>query len=134
MVTVLPMTMAPAARKRWTMVASAARPAPGVEHRAVLRRHIGGVDDVLDTDGKSMKRAERASGAAIVVDAFGGGAREGRVEKGKCADLRLAGGNPLQQRLGQLDGAQGPACQSLPRGERRQVGQIGFRHARVHLP
>ena len=42
-----------------TTAASRSGRAPGVQHRAVLGRHVGGVDDVLDAHGHAVQRPDR---------------------------------------------------------------------------
>jgi hypothetical protein len=79
-----------------------ARPPPGMEHRAVLGRHVGGVDDVLDADRQAVQGPERPAALALLV----GGARLPervlRVEERPGLDLGLARLDPLQAGLDEL--------------------------------
>ena len=59
-VTVLPMMMPWASRSDLTQAASRFGLAPLEELAAVLRRHVGGVDDVLDADRQAVQRADTA--------------------------------------------------------------------------
>ena len=58
-VTVLPSTMPPARRTSMTMRGVGLRPVAGIDRRAVGGREIGGVEDVLDADGKPAQRRAR---------------------------------------------------------------------------
>ena len=64
-VTVLPMTIAPASRKWPDNGGIGLRPAPCIEHGAVFRGHIRGVDDVFDANGHARQRKRRQIGARI---------------------------------------------------------------------
>ena len=58
-VTVLPMIDRAGGAQALDHRGVAGRRPPGVQHGAVLRRHVGGVDDVLEPDGHAVQRAER---------------------------------------------------------------------------
>ena len=47
----------------------AIRQASGVQHRAILGGHVGGVDDVLDAHRHAVQRARRESCGALLVGA-----------------------------------------------------------------
>ena len=95
-VTVLPSITAPAARSIVTTVGVVARRAPLVQHRAVLGRHVGGVDDVLQADRHAVQRADRLARAPALV----GGARlverELLVEEGPGLHLGLERADALE--------------------------------------
>jgi hypothetical protein len=60
-VTVLPITTAPASRTRGDARRVGARPRSGVDRRAVAGRQVGGVDDVLDSDRHAIEKANRGA-------------------------------------------------------------------------
>ena len=69
------------------------RPVAGIDRRAVGGRKLGGVEDVLDADGKPAQRQRRSSGS------LGAPPRRLEVERGEGADLRFARGNGLRAEI-----------------------------------
>jgi len=101
-----------------TTAASRAACAPCAA-RCRSRRHVAGVDDVLQADRYAVQRADRKPRALVLV----GGARlpEGvlLVEESPGLHLRLDGADALEARLHELFRGE-DACGYLPRGFRRR--------------
>ena len=78
------------------------RPVTGMNRRAVARRHVVGVDDVLHAEGQPVERSSRSRLARSRAARFR--ERALRIEKGKRAHDRIALGDALEagarQRLG----------------------------------
>ena len=100
---------------------------PRVEHGPVLGRHVGGVDDVLHSDGHAVERSERPARQPVLVGRGRLRPREVGVEEGPGLDLRIHRLDAGQARVDQLRGAD-HAVADQPRrvrsGERVEVGQI----------
>ncbi len=85
----------------------------GVEWRAVLGRHIGGVDDVLDRYREAVKRLQRLPLPLLLVSRLGLGEHLFRLDVDKGADLRLAFLDAFEKGPGDVDGAKvSPAMRS----------------------
>ena len=103
-VTVLPMMTAPARRSAVTQAASAVGWRPAVGAAAVLGRHVGRVDDVLDADRHPVQRADAL---ALACAAIGGARLRQRVlgiEELPGLDLGLELGDALEAGAHQLLG------------------------------
>ena len=124
-VTVLPMITAPACAQPPHDRRIVPRPAAGVDRRAVLGRHVGGVDDVLHPDREAVQQPERPAGGAVAVERLRLLQDMVGIEIRPRANAGLALGDNLQARLGELHGLQRAACDLLTRGKRRQAGKIG---------
>ena len=76
--------------------------APRVEHGTVLGRHVGGIEDVLDTDGHAVQRSNRLPGEAQFVS--GARLRQGviRIEERPGLDLRIRLVHPREACLDEL--------------------------------
>ena len=66
------------------------RAVPRIDRRAHLRRHVGGIEDVLDPDRHAVERPGRRR---RFVAGAGPGEREVGVQKGPCPDRLLALGD-----------------------------------------
>ena len=71
-----------------------------VVHTAVLRRHVGGVDHVLDADGNAIERSRRAAFAAALVGSAGSGADMLGIEVNPGLHIGLALGDALYEGIG----------------------------------
>ena len=69
--------------------AVAVRPAAGVQHGAVLGRHVGGVEDVLDADRNAVQRPHRLAVGAGFVERARLAAGVLRIEKGPGLDVAV---------------------------------------------
>ena len=104
------------------------RPAPGVQHGAVLGRHVAGIDDVLDADRDAVQRPLRPAEPPRLVAAPGLGAGELGIEEGPGLDARFVVGDPGQAGLGQLEGGDLALAQQALRLEAAQRGELHRRH------
>jgi hypothetical protein len=73
-----------------------------MQRRAVLGRHVGGVDDVLDADGNPAERPGRFARAAQVVRGPRLRERKVFVEERPRLYFGLDGANALEARLDQF--------------------------------
>ena len=89
-----------------------ARPVPGPDRRAVLRRHVGGVQHVLDPEEQAVQRPERAAGAPGGVGPRRRAAHSRRIVAREGAQRRLADRDAVEQRLRQFRGGQGAVPQA----------------------
>ena len=77
-----------------------------MEHRAVLGRHVAGVENVLDPDRYAMKSAERSFARLQAIGFMGLVQRIGGIEKSPCANRILKLLDPGNTLLNQFDGRQ----------------------------
>jgi hypothetical protein len=100
-------------------------PMIGIDRRAVLRRQVGRVENVLKPDWQPMKRQRRQTWI------IGRAAGAGEVERGKRADVFFLGGN----RLGaQLDGASRGKFASVQAPGEIECGQHQARSIMATIP
>src|SRR5262249_22092757 len=108
----------------------ARRRTPGVQRRAVLGRHVRGVDDVLDADRHAVQRSDRLSRQSMLV----GGARLRQrvvgIEKRPRLDTGVGFTDARQTRSDVLLGRD-HAVADQPRGV---GGGEGVKVAQVHGP
>ncbi|BAS13267.1 hypothetical protein AHiyo8_15700 [Arthrobacter sp. Hiyo8] len=95
-----------------------------------------GDDEVLDGDGYAGELVQRfgfgTSGGAYRVHLGGYGERLFSVDVQECVDLPVNVGNPVQVRLGDLDGrdlARGQLGGQLSRGQADEFGVVQFSHS-----
>ena len=77
-----------------------------MQHGAVLRRHVGGVDDVLDAHGNAVERPDRLAAATALIGGPRLRERVLLVEKLPRLHRGLERPNALEAALHQLFGAQ----------------------------
>ena len=111
--------------------AVAVSPKTGEQRRAVLRRHVDGLDDVLDADRHAVNRRKRLARSPAVRGAIRRRARGVEVERDKSADPRLPGFDLGDAALEEV------ARRICPAGEirrrRKKWLHVGFcRVGRVH--
>ena len=111
------------------------RPAALVEDGAVLGRHRGGVDDVLDPDRQPVQRPDGPPAGAQAVEPRRLGARLRRVDERPGADLRLARFDLREAGLGQLRrpqraGRKAVAQRDRPQRHQRRVPALTRHRAR----
>ncbi len=102
------------------------RPA-GVQRRAVLRRHVGRVDDVLDADRHTVEWSDRPARQTVLVRRTSLGQRVIRIEERPCLDARIRLAYPRQTRRDVLlggDHAFADESRGVGGGQRVQVRQV----------
>src|SRR5262249_33577978 len=103
--------------------------APRVQHRAVLGRHVAGVDDVLDSDRHAVQRPDGLAGESKLVGPSRLRARVIVIEKRPRLDLDVDFVHPGQARIRVLERTDRALAHQARRLRRRRLVEIlAFHH------
>ena len=118
------MITAPAARNIETDRRVARRRAPGVNHRTVLGRHVGGIENIFDRDRHAVQRPDRLTAQTERVGRARLRERVIGIEKRPGLNLRIDVANTRQASFDELfraDDTVADQARRFRRGEQMKI-------------
>ena len=132
-VTVLPRMIAPAARNAATQSASALGWRP-VQWTAVLGRHVGGIDDVLDADRHALERSKRPSRCNPLIRLSRGRECFFAIDVLPCANSCIIGSDEIETRAHDSNARNSPARRAAAASVAvNRVGSVAASMRLLHL-